>query len=228
MTTMINVSHVSKTLAGQSVLKNIELSIKKGKTIGIVGSRESGKSVLTKTICGITKPDEGTVEIRGNVSENSIDVNGSIGIFIDSPGYIEIYNGLKNLQFLAAINNKITKNEIEGAMRLVDLNPADKTKVKNYSRGMKLKLGLAQVIMENQDILVLDGLFSSLDYQTNNDLKRIIKKLQNSERTILLTSRHFEDIKEFCDEIFHIEEGELKPLTYDLKSILYGAGGSGK
>lgn len=106
MTNVIEVSNVSKAFSGQTILKNIQLQIEKGKTVGIVGSNGSGKSVLFKTICGFIRPDEGMVKIRGEVLGARIDFPENVGVFINSPGYFEIYSGFKNLQYLAAINKK--------------------------------------------------------------------------------------------------------------------------
>jgi ABC-2 type transport system ATP-binding protein len=221
VTNVIEVNNVSKTFSGQTILKRIQLNIKKGKTVGIVGGNGSGKSVLFKTICGFIRPDEGVVKIRGEMLGAGIDFPENVGIFINSPGYIEIYSGFKNLQLLAAINNKITDTQIKHTMNLVGLNPDNKTKVKDYSLGMKQKLGIAQAIMENQDILILDEPFNALDYKTYHDIKKIIRSLKATERTILLTSHHFEDIEELCDEVYIINEGELKHLTEELKSIYF-------
>lgn len=221
MTNVIEVSNVSKAFSGQTILKNIQLQVKKGKTVGIVGGNGSGKSVLFKTICGFIRPDEGVVKIRGEVLGAGIDFPENVGVFINSPGYMEIYNGFKNLQYLAAINKKITDAQIAQTMNLVGLNPDNKTKVKDYSLGMKQKLGIAQAIMENQDILILDEPFNALDYKTYNDIKEIIRSLQAADRTILLTSHHFEDIEELCDEVYFIADGELKHLTEEVKSIYF-------
>lgn len=221
METIIEVHNVSKTFLGETVLKNVELKVGMGKTIGIVGSNGSGKSVLFKLICGFIKPSEGHIKIRGEVLGKRIDFPENVGILINTPGYIEIYSGFKNLQFLAAINNKISDKQIKDTMALVGLNPDNKTKVKDYSLGMQQKLAIAQAIMENQDILILDEPFNALDYKTYNDIKTIIKNLQAADRTILLTSHHYEDIEELCDEVYHIANGELQPLTEDLKYIYY-------
>ena len=221
MTNVIEVSNVSKAFSGQTILKNIQLQIEKGKTVGIVGSNGSGKSVLFKTICGFIRPDEGMVKIRGEVLGARIDFPENVGVFINSPGYIEIYSGFKNLQYLAAINKKITDTQIKQTMNLVGLNSDNKTKVKDYSLGMKQKLGIAQAIMENQDILILDEPFNALDYKTYNDIKEIIRSLQDADRTILLTSHHFDDIEELCDEVYFIADGELNHLTEEVKSIYF-------
>lgn len=111
--------------------------------------------------------------------------------------------------------------KIKETMNLVGLNPDNKTKVKDYSLGMRQKLGIAQAIMEEQDILILDEPFNALDYKTYNDIKDIIKTLQADDRTILLTSHHFEDIEELCDKVYLITDGELKVLTEELKSIYF-------
>ncbi|MDM5292983.1 ABC transporter ATP-binding protein [Peribacillus simplex] len=221
MTNVIEVSNVSKAFSGQTILKNIQLQIEKGKTVGIVGSNGSGKSVLFKTICGFIRPDEGMVKIRGEVLGARIDFPENVGVFINSPGYFEIYSGFKNLQYLAAINKKITDTQIKQTMNLVGLNSDNKTKVKDYSLGMKQKLGIAQAIMENQDILILDEPFNALDYKTYNDIKEIIRSLQDADRTILLTSHHFDDIEELCDEVYFIADGELNHLTEEVKSIYF-------
>lgn len=217
----IQIDSVSKTFAGHKVLDNVSLTVETGKTIGIVGGNGSGKSVLFKIICGFEVPDSGHVIIRGKELGKEIDFPENVGVFINAPGYIELYSGFKNLQYLAAINRKISDTQIRNTMQLVGLNPENKTKVKDYSLGMKQKLGIAQAIMENQDILILDEPFNALDYKTYQDIKEIIKSLQEANRTILLTSHHFEDIEELCDEVFVISEGELVLLTDEKKHLFF-------
>lgn len=217
MSNIIEVNNVTKSFSGQPVLHHIHLRIEKGKTVGIVGGNGSGKSVLFKVICGFIRPDEGSVTIRGEKLGKKMDFPENVGVFIDTPGYIELYSGFKNLKLLAAINNKISDSQIKQTMSLVGLNPDNKTRVKDYSLGMKQKLGIAQAIMENQDILILDEPFNALDYKTYNDTKEMIKSLQVIDRTIILTSHHFEDIEELCDEIYFISNGELSLLTEEVK-----------
>ncbi|MFJ7730805.1 ABC transporter ATP-binding protein [Lysinibacillus sp. NPDC097231] len=217
MAYVIELQNISKQYSGHEVLTAIQLNIAQGQTVGIVGGNGSGKSVLFKLICGFEVPTKGQVKIRQQVLGEQIDFPEGVGVFINEPGYIELFSGFKNLQYLAAINNRITNKQIEDAMQLVGLNPKNKTKVKDYSLGMKQKLGIAQAIMENQDILILDEPFNALDYKTYQDVKKIIKNLKEQQKTILLTSHHFDDIKELCDEIYVIEDGGLIPLTDNYK-----------
>src|SRR5690554_4522300 len=140
----IRVVGVSKAFNGMSVLSNINLETEKGSTVGIVGANGSGKSVLFKIICGFTSPDQGHVFVRNKQLGDDIDFPEDVGVFINSPGYISIYSGFKNLKFLADIKRKIGTAEIKEAMQIVGLNPDLKTKVADYSLGMKQKLGIAQ------------------------------------------------------------------------------------
>jgi len=213
----IQVKNVSKTYDRVPVLDDVSLVIEKGTTVGIVGGNGSGKSVLFKVICGFTAPDEGTVEIRDKRLGKDIDFPEDVGVFINSPGYIGIYNGLQNLKFLADINGKIGIDKIKATMKIVGLNPDNKAKVKDYSLGMKQKLGIAQAIMEDQDIIVLDEPFNALDYKTYNDIKGVIKHLKEQNHTMVLTSHNYQDIEELCDVVYLIDEGNLKLLTDELK-----------
>lgn len=217
MSVDIQVNHVSKTYDGVQVLNDVSLAIEKGTTIGIVGGNGSGKSVLFKVICGFTAPDAGTVVIRNQQLGKDIDFPEKVGVFINSPGYIELYSGFKNLKFLADINGKIGSDQIKQTMKMVGLNPDHKAKVKDYSLGMKQKLGIAQAIMEDQEILVLDEPFNALDYKTYNDIKVILKELKEEKRTMLLTSHNYQDIEELCDLVYLIDEGKLTVLTEELK-----------
>ena len=217
----IHVEGVSKAFHGINVLSNIHLEIEKGSTIGIVGANGSGKSVLFKIICGFTAPDQGSVFVRNKQLGKDIDFPENVGVFINSPGYIGIYSGYKNLKFLADINRKIGSTEIKAAMKLVGLDPELKTKVAHYSLGMKQKLGIAQAIMEGQDILVLDEPFNALDYQTYNDMKEIIIRLKEENKTMLLTSHNYEDLESLCDTLYIIQNGQMELLTEERKAMYF-------
>lgn len=176
MCAYIELRNVSKGFGGRQILQDVSLNVEKGEIVGLIGANGSGKSVLFKILCGFEKPDHGSVFVRGiQLGKGRNDFPTNVGVFINSPGFIGIYNGLQNLKFLADIRGKIGEKEIRQAMDKVGLNPDDKTKVDNYSLGMKQKLGLAQAIMEGQDILILDEPFNALDYKTYEDVKTIIR-----------------------------------------------------
>lgn len=215
MSTIIKLEKVSKAFSHRVILKDISLSVEAGHTVGIVGSNGSGKSVLFQIICGFLVPDSGIVSVRDQVLGDGRDFPENMGVLINSPGFISLDTGLQNLQYLAGIRGVIGNQEIRDAMKKVSLDPDDHTKVEHYSLGMKQKLGLAQAIMEGQDILVLDEPFNALDYKTYNDVKEIIRTLHAEGKTILMTSHNYEDLEALCDEIYAIEDGQLGTLPAD-------------
>lgn len=163
----------------------------------------------SKSSVGLNAPDSGQVLIRGKQLGKGRDFPEHVGVFINSPGFVGIYSGLQNLKFLAAIQGKIGEREIREAMLKVGLDPENKTKVDNYSLGMKQKLGLAQAIMENQDILVLDEPFNALDYQTYEEMKQMLLELKAEGKTMFLTSHHYQDIELLCDQVYLIENHKI-------------------
>lgn len=213
MEPIITVDRVSKRFSGKHILKEVSLSVEKGSTVGIVGSNGSGKSVLFGIICGFTAPDSGQVHVRGECLGKGRDFPENMGVLLNSPGFIELLPGLQNLRYLAGIRNVIGETEIRSSMQKVGLDPEDRTKVEHYSLGMKQKLGLAQAMMENQDILVLDEPFNALDYKTYNDVKEIIRILQAEGKTILMTSHNYEDLETLCSQIYVLDEGEIGMLS---------------
>ena len=215
MSTIIELDRVSKAFSRRTILNDVTLTIEAGNSVGIVGSNGSGKSVLFQIICGFLTPDSGTVRVRGNVWGSNRDFPENVGVLINSPGFISLDTGLQNLRYLAGIRGVIGEREIRRAMKKVGLDPDDRTKVEHYSLGMKQKLGLAQAIMEGQDILILDEPFNALDYKTYNDVKEIIRTLQAEGKTILMTSHNYEDIETLCNEVYVLEEGQLGTLPAD-------------
>ncbi|MFC4388323.1 ABC transporter ATP-binding protein [Gracilibacillus marinus] len=221
MNNAIELSNVTKSFKGKTILKEINLTIKKGQTIGVVGANGSGKSVLFKLIAGFTRPDKGEIYIRDEKLGRDIDFPNNVGVLINSPGFIGIYTAFQNLQFLAKIKNTIDDDKIVNTLKAVGLDPNDKSKVRVYSTGMKKKLGIAQAIMENQDIIILDEPFNALDMKTYKDIKDIIKDQQKKGHTVLLTSHNHADIEELCDDTYIILENSLVQLTKELKQAYF-------
>lgn len=217
MGSYIEVKDVSISYGQRVLFQDVSLRVDRGKTVGIVGANGSGKSVLFKMLCGFEKPDKGSVSVCGKqLGANGYDFPDNMGIFINAPGFIGIYSGFQNLKFLADIQGKIGEQEIRDAMDKVGLDPDNKTKVDHYSLGMKQKLGLAQAIMEGQDILILDEPFNALDYKTYEDVKSIIRMLKAEGKTIFLTSHHYKDIEQLCDQVYAIESCRILPVTEEI------------
>lgn len=213
MSAIIELAQVSKSFSNRPILREVSLTVESGSTVGIVGSNGSGKSVLFQVICGFLTPDSGTVQVRGKPLGQGRDFPENVGVLINSPGFIGLDTGLQNLRYLAGIRGMIGDNEIRATMQKVGLDPEDRTKVEHYSLGMKQKLGLAQAIMEGQDILILDEPFNALDFKTYNDTKELIRILHAEGKTILLTSHNYADIETLCNQVYVLDGGTLGHLS---------------
>ncbi|MCS1352624.1 ABC transporter ATP-binding protein [Mechercharimyces sp. CAU 1602] len=206
---LIEIVNVSKSYKGNTLFENIDLTIEKGHIYGIVGSNGSGKSVLFKMMCGFVFPDEGTIRVRGMELGKNKRFPDGFGIIIDRPGYMDNLTGFDNLKALAMIKQQISDEQISSVMKLVGLQPHAKQKVKNYSLGMKQKLALAQAIMEEQQILILDEPFNALDQESVDNIRQLLLTFREEGRTIILTSHNQEDIHFLCDHIYRIQNYKL-------------------
>lgn len=208
----ICVENVTKAFGSQEVLKAVCVKFEMGKIYGIVGRNGSGKTVLLKCICGLLYPQAGTVTVGGKVVGKDVDYPENIGFIIETPGFLPRYSGLKNLKYLASIRGKVKEDEIRKYMELVGLNPDDKKHVGNYSLGMRQRLGIAQALMENPDILILDEPFNGLDNQGVDEMRKLFLELKKEGKVMLLASHNSEDIKILCDRVYSMEAGKLTML----------------
>ncbi|PZE19351.1 ABC transporter ATP-binding protein [Paenibacillus xerothermodurans] len=208
--TLIDIKNVSKSFKGIQLFENATAQFEKGKTYGIIGHNGSGKSVLFKMICGFISPDAGEITINPAYRDKQSNFPQNFGIIIDRPGYIGGISGFDNLKKLADIQQLITHQEIKRAMTLVGLEPDAKRKVKNYSLGMKQKLALAQAIMENQEVLILDEPFNALDIDSVQSIRQLLFTFKKEGKTIILTSHNQEDINLLCDYVFQIRQHTLE------------------
>lgn len=210
---MLRTKNLSKRFKGNVVLNNVNLELYFGNIYGFIGANGSGKSVFFKTICGFLKPDRGTITIDDKVIGKDIDFLPDLGVLIEKPGFIENYTQFENLRYLAQINKIIDDNDIIAALKVVGLNPDNKEKVKNFSLGMRQRLAIAQAIMEDQKIIILDEPFNGLDKQGVARIKRLLLKLKSPDRLILLTSHISGDIEELSDYIFEFSAGKIVPMS---------------
>lgn len=209
MESMIRVDNVTKKFGEETVLDNVSFRFERGKIYGIIGRNGSGKTVLFKTIIGFLKPTSGRVVVDGKEIGKDADFADNIGIIIETPGFLSSFNGYKNLEYLAGIKKIIGKEEIRKSMHRVGLEPDSRKKVGKYSLGMRQRLGIAQAIMENPDILILDEPMNGLDRQGVEEVRQILLGLKEEGKTILLASHNKEDIEILCDEVYEMERGRV-------------------
>ncbi|MEA5014251.1 MAG: ABC transporter ATP-binding protein [Candidatus Limiplasma sp.] len=206
---MIQIKHLSKFYGNEQVLKDIDVIFEKGTIYGLVGSNGCGKTTLMRCICGFSKPTSGEVYVNGKQVGKDVDFAPSTGIIIEAPGFLPHYSGLRNLQILANISGKASMQRAIEVMRLVDLNPDDKKPVGKYSLGMRQRLGLAQAMMENPDILMLDEPFNGLDRNGMQDIRQLLQRLKKQGKLIILVSHYAQEIEDNCDIVWEIAHGRL-------------------
>ena len=206
MTDVIVIDKLTKSFKGKTVLEDVNMQLQEGRIYGIVGDNGSGKTVLLKLICGFMKPDSGTVTVNGKVIGKDADFPENTGIIIEAPGFLPNYSGMKNLEYLASIRGKIGKEQIESAMKTVGLDPSSKLRVGKYSLGMKQRLGIAQAIMEDQQLLILDEPMNALD----EEMRKLFLSFKASGKTMLIVSHNEGDISTLCDEVYEFDGARIK------------------
>lgn len=209
MEDIISVVSANKTFKETKALQDITISFAQGKIHGIIGRNGSGKTVLLKCICGLMKLDTGIIRVKNQVVGKEIDIPKNIGAVIEAPGFLPNYSGAKNLKFLAGIHRKIAMADIEASMRTVGLNPTSRKHVGKYSLGMRQRLGIAQAIMENPDILIFDEPMNGLDNQGVDEIRQLLLELKERGKTILIASHNQDDIRILCDTVHEMDNGAL-------------------
>ncbi len=208
----IEISNAQKVFGQYTVLKDINVQFEQGKIHGLIGRNGSGKTVLLKAICGFISLTKGIVTVNNKIIGKDIDIPSDMGIIIESPGFLTNYSGYKNLQFLASMRKIIGKEEIKQILKEVGLNPNDRKWVGKYSLGMKQRLAIAQAIMENPKILLLDEPMNGLDNEAVEYFRKLFLKLRDNGATIILASHNLDDIDCLCDTVYKMEDGQLTQI----------------
>lgn len=209
---MINTENLSLTINKTEILRDITISFDKGKIHGLIGRNGSGKTMLMKCICGFVRATSGKVTVAGKEIGKDCDFPESTGVIIETPGFIPYYSRYKNLKILADLGAKAGKEDICNAMRTVGLSPELKRHVKKYSLGMRQRLGLAQAIMEDPDLLILDEPMNGLDKDGVADMRRYLLDLKARGKTIIIASHSAEDIEVLCDTVCEMDKGRLSVI----------------
>lgn len=205
----IKLENVSKRFKNENVLNGISYSFESGKIYSIVGRNGSGKSVLLKIIAGLYLQDKGNV-LFDNKNYNMInEIPDNLGIVIEQPSFINDLTGLENLKLLASIRNVATERDIVESLEIVNLKEDMNKKYSKYSLGMRQKLSIAQAIMEQQKVILLDEPFNGIDRQSVVAIKEYLKKAKNEDKLIIITTHIMDDVVDLSDVMLYIEDGML-------------------
>lgn len=205
---IVSLKNVSKKFKQQLVIDDVSIEFKPNKIYGLVGRNGSGKTVLLKLICGIFTPTKGEILFDGEDYIGKYGVPKSTRALIESPEMIGELSGYDNLKLLANILNKIDDKRIYEVLEIVGLKGQENKKYKEYSLGMKQKLGIAQTIMEASNLIILDEPFNGLDDKSAEDMRKLINNLKK-DRIIIIATHIKEDIDGLIDELYRIDDGKL-------------------
>lgn len=210
---IIEIKNVSKKFKGVEVLKDVSMTLTEGHIYGFIGHNGSGKTVLLKLICAFLEPSSGEILFDGiNVIKNN-QFPPSTRALIERPSFISELSGKENLELLANIEKKIGENQIEEVLDKLNLTD-DKDKLYfKYSLGMKQKLGIAQVLMEDPKIMILDEPMNGLDEESIKRVREILLEEKKKNKLIILATHIKEDIDLLCDEIYKFNDGVVTKET---------------
>ncbi len=205
----IKISHVSKTIKNNPVIKDISMELQSGAVYGFKGINGSGKTMLMRLISGLIRPTHGEISMNGKILWKDISFPNSIGVFLENPAFLDAYSGFNNLKLLASIKSVASDEDIRNTLLRVGLDPDSNKKYKKYSLGMKQRLGIAAAIMEKPEIVILDEPTNSLD-EDGVDLVKHIVRNEKERGALVVVSCHDEEIlKGMSDEVFLLEQGRL-------------------
>ena len=205
----IKISHVSKTIKNNPVIKDISMELQSGAVYGFKGINGSGKTMLMRLISGLIRPSQGEISMNGKILGKDISFPNSIGVFLENPAFLDAYSGFNNLKLLASIKSVASDEDIRYTLLRVGLDPNSDKKYKKYSLGMKQRLGIAAAIMEKPEIVILDEPTNSLD-EDGVDLVKHIVRNEKERGALVVVSCHDEEIlKGMSDEVFLLEQGRL-------------------
>ncbi len=210
--TVIEVDRVHKKFKNTEVLKGVTLRCESGKIYGLVGYNGSGKTVLLKCICGFLNYEEGEIRINEKKLGRELTMLPSAGIIIEEPSFLRRWDAYHNLKFLYTICNQNDKAHLCQVLRLVGLDPGSRKPVGKYSLGMKQRLAIAQAVMEDPDVLILDEPMNGLDKNGIQQMRELFLDMKRKGKLILLASHNKEDIDVLCDEVYEMENGRLERI----------------
>lgn len=215
---VIKIEGLSKSIKGVLILDNISITLTSGNIYGLRGKNGSGKTMLMRAIAGLLIPDSGAVTINGKVLHRDISFPESIGILIENPSFLPQYTGFKNLKLLAGLTGNISDDKIRTALDRVGLDPEDKRTYRKYSLGMKQKLGIANAIMGEPDVIILDEPINALDEESVRKIKRVLLEIRNKDKLIIIACHDREELEYLSDIIYEIKDGSIvdrKVIAYD-------------
>ncbi len=211
MNKILEVNNLKKSYNNKTVLDIKSLYIEEKTIYGLIGKNGAGKSTLMKLILGLVKKDEGRIKIFGKEinSKNQKTFNKNFGALIESPSFYDHLSGYENLEIVCQLKG-VNKEEIRKTLDMVGLNNVGDKKAREYSLGMKQRLGIAMALIGNPKLLILDEPINGLDPQGIEEMRNLFKNIvKNTTTSILISSHILDEIEKISTHIGILREGNL-------------------
>ena len=205
----ITVEGIGKKIKGTVILHDVNMTLEPGRIYGLRGRNGCGKTMIMRSLCGLLIPDKGTVTIDGEVLHRDIKFPRSVGVLIENPSFLPQYTGYRNLRMLARLTGGISDSDIRTALMRTGLDPDDSRTYRKYSLGMKQKLGIANAIMGEPDVIILDEPINALDEQTVENIKTELLKLRDAGKVIVIACHDRDELEFLSDIIYEIKDGTV-------------------
>ncbi len=209
----VRVCDAVKYIGPDCVLDHISIDIKPGQVTGLSGSNGSGKTMLMRAVCGLIHLDEGSIFVDEKILSTDLAFPPNLGMCIEGPAFLEGRTGYENLRLLADITGKVGTKEIRASMKRVGLDPDLKKKYRNFSLGMKQRLGIAAAIMERPDLLVLDEPSNALDSQGVEMLMDVLRMECGRGCAVLLSCHDGRILESMANTIYSMHSGRIIEVT---------------
>ena len=204
----LRILNISLKYGSQQVLNDVTFDLYKGRILALIGPNGAGKSSSMRILAGLVKPDNGRVEINGEEKEGLDKIHSHAGFFIESPAFYKNLTATQNLDLLQKIRGR--KQSTQELINMVGLGEASHKKVGKFSKGMKQRLGIAQALINDPEILVLDEPFHGLDPEVKMFLMGLIKDLaMNEQKAILVSSHLLSDMENMADDFVLLHKGKI-------------------
>lgn len=211
MSYVVETAALSKQYSGRSVVNQVSLAVPEGSVYGFIGPNGAGKSTTMKMLLGLLKPNSGSIQILGQTmnSKNRLELLRQTGSLIESPSCYGHLTGQENLQIVADLKN-VPKKDIDRVLEIVDLTSSRKRKVKQYSLGMRQRLGIAQALLGNPKLLILDEPTNGLDPAGIQEMRSLISEMpRRCGATVLISSHLLSEMEQMVDQVGIIDHGQL-------------------
>lgn len=208
---VIETNNLSKIYYKNKVVNSVDMHVEKGKIYGLLGKNGAGKTTTMCMLLNLTYPSEGDIFLFGkNVNNHSNEIYSNIGSIIETPGFYENLTAFENLKIISKIRGDFNSNNINSVLQMVNLDNDKSKKFKDFSLGMKQRLGIAAAIMHNPELLILDEPINGLDPFGIKEIRDLLKKLSCEYGvTILISSHILSEIENIADVIGFMDDGVL-------------------